>query len=49
MELLVARSKRRCQEICARLLQVSTEQSLTSGKIGGTTPIGNISRTMARD
>jgi len=45
----MARPKRRCQEICARLLQVSTEQSLTSEEIRRTTPIGNTSRTMARD
>ena len=49
MELLVARSKRRCQEICTRLLQVSIEQSPISEEIGRTTSIGNTSRTMARD
>ena len=48
-ELLVARVKRRCQEICSGMLQISIEQSLTLEEIGRTILTGNISRTMARN
>jgi len=48
-ELLVARAKERHQEICTRLFQMPTKQSPASKKIRRATPIGNISRTMARN
>jgi len=48
-ELLVARAKRTCQEICTRLFQMLTKQSPTSKEIGRATLIGNISKTMARN
>ena len=48
-ELLVARAKGKYQEICTRLFQIPTKQSLVSKEIRRATPIGNISRTMARN
>jgi len=48
-ELLVARAKRRHQEIYTRLFQMPTKQSPASKEIGRATPIGKISRTMARN
>jgi len=48
-ELLVARAKGRYQEINTRLFQMPTKQSPASKKIGRAIPIGNISRTMARN
>jgi len=49
MELLVARVKGRCQEICLGMFQVLTEQSPTSEEIRRITPTGKTSRTMARN
>jgi len=48
-ELLVARTKRRHQEICTRLFQIPTKQSPVSKEIRRATSIGNISRTMTRN
>jgi len=48
-ELLVARAKGRYQEICIRLSQIPTKQSLASKEIRRAISIGNISRTMARN
>jgi len=49
MELLVARVKGKCQEICSGMLQMSTEQSPILEEIRRTTLIGNISRTITRN
>jgi len=46
-KLLVARIKRRHQEIHTRMFQMSTKQSPASEKVRRTTPIGNPTRTMA--
>ncbi len=43
----MARTKGGHQKICTGLLQVPTEQSLTPKEGRRTTPIGNITRTMA--
>ena len=43
----MARTKGGRQKICTGLLQVPTEQSLTPKEGRRTTPIGNITRTMA--
>ena len=48
-KLLVARIKGRHQEICTRMFQVPTKQSLASEEVRRTTPIGNSTRTMAGD
>jgi len=48
-KLLVARFKRRCQEVCTRLFQISTEQSSTSEEIRRITSIENTPRAMARN
>ena len=48
-KLLVTRAKGRCQEIYTRLFQMPIKQSPTSKEIGRATPIGNISRTMAKN
>ena len=49
MELLVARSKGGHQEICPRLFQVSTKQSLAPKEVGEIIPIRYSTRTMAED
>jgi len=49
MKLLVARTKRRCQEIHTRMFQMSTKQSLASEEVRRTTPIRNPTRTIAGD
>jgi len=49
MKLLVARTKRRCQEIHTRMFQISTKQSPASEEVRKTTPIGDPTRTMAGD
>jgi len=49
MKLLVARAKKRYQEICSGMLQMSTEQSSTSEEIGRTISTGNTLRTMVRN
>ena len=48
-ELLVARTKGRCQEICIRLFQMSTKQSPVLEEVRRTTPIGDSTRIMAGD
>ena len=48
-KLLVARTKRRHQEIYTRMFQMSTKQSPASEEIRRTTPIGDSTRTMAGD
>ena len=48
-KLLVTRAKGRCQEIYTRLFQMPIKQSPTSKEIRRATPIGNISRTMAKN
>jgi len=48
-ELLVARAKGRRQKICTKMFQIPTKQSPASKEIRRATPIGNISRTMARN
>jgi len=48
-ELLVARTQRRHQKICSRMLQVSIEQSPALEEIGRITPTRYITGTMARD
>jgi len=48
-ELLVARNKKRYQEICLRIHQVSTEQSATHEESRRTLSTGNIGRTMVRN
>jgi len=49
MKLLVARTKRRHQEIHIRMFQMSTKQSPASEEVRRTTPIGNSTKTMAGD
>jgi len=49
MKLLVARTKRRHQEIHTRMFQISTKQSSASEEVRRTIPIGNPTRTMAED
>jgi len=49
MKLLVARTKRRHQEIHIRMFQMSTKQSPASEEVRRTTPIGNPTKTMAGD
>jgi len=49
MKLLVARTKRKHQEIHTRMFQMSTKQSLASEKVRRTTPIGNPTKTLAKD
>jgi len=49
MELLVARSKGRCQEIHARLLQIPIESSSASEEIRKIISIKNTTGTMARN
>ena len=46
-KLLVTRTKRRCQEICTRMFQMSTKQSSALEEVRRITPIGNSTRTMA--
>ena len=48
-KLLVARTKRRHQKICTRMLQMSTKQSPASEEAGRTTSLGNPTGTMVRD
>jgi len=48
-ELLVARAKKRHQEIYTRLFQILTKQSPASKEIKRVTPIGNISKIIARN
>jgi len=43
---LVARTKRRCQEICTRMLQMPTEQSSISKESRRITSIGYTSRAI---
>jgi len=47
--ILVARTKRKHQEIHTRMFQMSTKQSLASEEVRRTTPIGDPTRTMAED
>jgi len=47
--ILVARTKRKRQEIHTRMFQMSTKQSLASEEVRRTTPIGDSTRTMAED
>jgi len=49
MKLLVARTKRRCQEIHARMFQISTKQIPASEEVRRTTPIEDPTRTLAGD
>jgi len=49
MKLLVAKTKRRHQEIRTRMFQISAKQSSALEKVRRTTPIGNPTRTMAGD
>ena len=46
MELLVAKTKGRHQEIYTRLFQMPTKQSIASEEVGRTTSIGDSTRTM---
>ena len=46
---LVARAKRKCQEICTRIPQMSTKQSPASEEVRRTTPIGDSTRTLVGD
>jgi len=48
-KLLVARNKRRHQEIHTRMFQMSTKQSPASEEVRRTTSIGDPTRTMAED
>ena len=48
-KLLVARAKRRCQEICIRMFQMLTKQSPASEEVRRTIPIENPTRTIAGD
>jgi len=49
MNLLVARTKRKHQEIYTRMFQMSTKQSPALEEVRRTTPIGNPTRTMAEN
>ena len=49
IKLLVARTKRRHQEICTRMFQMLIKQSPISEEVRRTIPIGNSTRTMAGD
>jgi len=49
MKLLVARTKRRHQEIHTRMFQMLTKQSSALEEVGRTIPIGDSTRTMAGD
>ena len=49
IKLLVARNKRRHQEICLRMYKVSIEQSTTPEKDRRTSLIRNTKRTIARN
>jgi len=49
MKLLVARTKRRHQEICTRMFQMSTKQGLALEEVRRTTPIRNPTKTIAED
>jgi len=49
MKLLVARTKRRYQEVYIRIFQMLTKQSLASEEVRRIIPIGDSIRTMVED
>jgi len=48
-ELLVARNKEQCQEVCSRMLQMPVKQGTTYEESWKTTFLENIRRTMEGD